>query len=497
MLSQAADRCRFWGALVIAGVVLTVAAQPASATPQVIHARIVHLRGARTVHPFRKAKHGSHRRRSTRAAARTRRSAAAHAAAAFVNGGYFNGSGEGSCCVDPPQISGAVSTTQFVQVDASNVSVFNRSTGALLKKASLPGFCGFLSGQSEGRIIYDQEEDRWYFLGVSGNGTTMCFGVSVTDDATGAWYDAGVDAQVPTGGFALNPMIGYDQDAILLTTDAYTSAGNFSNGSIYAINKALAVLNRANFASAYGGPATPVVPPVVDDLNPLSSYFLGANPSGSSLILYQGTELDHLNGVLHATTVPVPDYSSPPPASQPGTADTLNAGNASFQSDSTEIGNSLFNVHGIAVNGHPGIRWYQINTASDTLANSGSVSSSSTSDDFDPSMAVGSANGTLTEYFTWTTTNTRDPKPANQHAPEMALGIRGAGDPLNVGALSHSGPGTIYDPAPGENGWGLSQVSIDPVSATGCPVGDRAVAIGAMGQTTQLWRSRIWRFGVC
>jgi hypothetical protein len=497
MLSHAADRCRFWSALVIAGIALTVAVQPATAAPRVIHARLVHLRGARTVHPFRNARHGSHRRHATRAPTRTGRRAAAHAAATFANGGYFNGSGEGSCCVDPPQISGSVSTTQFVQVDASNVSVFNRSTGALLQKASLATFCPYLSGGSEGRIIYDQEEDRWYFIGVSGNGTTMCLGVSVTDDATGAWYDAGLAAAVPTGGFALNPMIGYDQDAILFTTDGYTSAGNFNNGAIYAVNKALAVVNRDNFVNAYGAPAGPVVPPIVDDFTPLSSYFLGATPSGSSLILYQGTELDHTPGTLTVTSVPVPAYSAPPPASQPGTADTLNAGNASFQSDSTEIGDSLFNVQGIAVNGHPGIRWYQINAASNTLASYGRVSSASTSDDLDPSMAVGSANGSLTDYFTWTTTNTRDPKPANQHAPEMALGIRAAGDPLNVGAISHSGPGTNYDPAPGENGWGLSQVSIDPVSATGCPVGGRAVAIGAMGQTTHLWRSRIWRFGEC
>jgi hypothetical protein len=504
MLSKVLDRGRTATMLVLAAVAVGLVAgstaaasgsRSAAVATGALHHRVLHLRRVRLVHPFAATRHRSRTPTHRRSRSRVGRShTVAHTAAAFVDGGSFTGVSEGSCCVDPPGINGAVSTSQFVQVDARSVSVFNRTSGALIKKTSVPSFCG-LSSAAQARIVYDRPMDRWYLIGLTAH--AVCVAASATGDATGGWYVTGLGALLPPGGFALNPTIGYDQDALLFTYDAYSSGGVYASTYIVAANKALAVAGRGILVIGWGPSPVPVVPPIVDDLSSVSDYFVGAAASGSSLTLYQGTALDRLDGQVVPTSVPVPAYTAPPSAAQPGTADTLNAGNASFQGPSTQIGDSLFNLHGIAVNGHPGIRWYQIDTASSTVANYGRVSDSSTTDDFDPSMAAASINGALTEFFTWTSTDTRNAKPADQHAPEMALATRATGDPLNVTRAAHSGPGSNYAPASGDNGWGFSQVSIDPNATSGCPAGSRAFAIGALGQTTQLWRARIWRFGLC
>lgn len=505
MLRHATYPCRAAIATAMAAVALSLAIAPAMAAPRAHHRmaipRSVHgvsIRvHARLVHPFRHARHVSRGGRLHKPAHRVgRHSRTVAHSAAFVNGAWFNGTSEGSCCVDPPGISGAVGLFEFVQVDAKAVSVFDRLSGALIVKTSFSNFCGGLSDSAQGRVAYDRPADRWYFVGLSGS--ILCFAVSVTDDATGGWYQYLNGSVFPPGGFALNPMIGYDQDSVLITTDAYDSGSHLAATTIVAVNKALAVLGNATAAAEYSLPG-PVVPPIVDDFSSTSDDFLGATPSGSTLILGKGTQLDHFpTGQISVTAVPVSAYSAPPPASQPGTADTLNAGNASFQGPSTQIGDSLFNVHGIAVNGHPGIRWYQINAATPAVVTSGLVSgSTATADNLDPSMAAAMVNGSPTEFFSWTMTDSRSLSPASQHPPEMALGVRSNGGPANVVASTHSGPGSNYAPAPGENGWGFSQVSIDPDAASGCPVGDRAFAIGAMGQTAQLWRARIWSFGMC
>jgi hypothetical protein len=495
-------RYRVLVALALAVSMSAIAAQPALATSartisallkpgQVEHGTRMRLPRPRVIHPF-----GTHHRpRTGNPGATPHRSyPRAHTTAALVSGGSFTGGGEGSCCTDPPLIGGAVSATQFVQVDTRNLTVFDRTTGASLKQTRLTNFC---PGGVQARIVYDFAIARWYYASGNSTGKSVCVAISASADATGGWYLYDIPLVAPTGGFSQNVMVGYDEDSVFWTSDSYDSSGNYAYSIVEAVSKGVLLTDSDGLVAVYVA-ADPVVPPMVNDQSSLSDYFLGTEPSGTALILYQGTQLDHIpTGTFQREDVSVPAYSAPPPAAQPGTSDTLNAGNGSFQGPSTQIGNALFNVHGISVNGHPGIRWYQINPAAATLTNYGRVYDSSTTDDFDPSMVAASVNGTLSEYFAWTSTDTRNPTASNHHAPEMALATRAAGDPLNVPRGTHSGPGTNYDPAAGENGWGDSQVSIDPNAGGGCPAGDRAFAIAPLGKATQLWVAHIWRYGVC
>src|SRR3954447_22591809 len=99
----------------------------------------VHSAPARLVMPFRHAH------------------ATATAFAAFKQFAGFNAATEPSCCVDPPQISGAASATQVVQVDAVNLSVYS-THGTLLQQTALSGkVCGELGTGSQARIVFDSQ----------------------------------------------------------------------------------------------------------------------------------------------------------------------------------------------------------------------------------------------------------------------------------------------------------------------------------------------------
>ena len=74
---------------------------------------------------------------------------------------------------------------------------------------------------------------------------------------------------------------------------------------------------------------------------------------------------------------------------QPGTTERLRIRSiARFQAASAQYNNSLWNVHTINSKTFPAPRFYQIDTDTNTVVQSGVFFNSATSDDFNPSIAV-------------------------------------------------------------------------------------------------------------
>ena len=196
--------------------------------------------------------------------------------------GTFLGIGKGlgafSVGSAPPDTSGAVGRTQYVQVVNSSVAVFNKSTGALLFGpvttktlfTSLTGGCK-TNNNGDGVVIYDKAADRWVVsqFSVSTTPYLECVAVSQTSDATGAWFVYAFSYGTTT--FPDYPKMGAWPDAYYTTFNNFNSAGTaFLGANLCAYDRAKMLVGAAatqqciGLSSSFGG----VLPSDLDGLNP-------------------------------------------------------------------------------------------------------------------------------------------------------------------------------------------------------------------------------------
>jgi hypothetical protein len=177
----------------------------------------------------------------------------------------------------------------------------------------------------------------------------------------------------------------------------------------------------------------------------------------------------------------------PPSAQQPGTTFTLDTSDSRFANAGTQVGNSLFQVHSINSGGFARCRFYEFDTLNLGVLQWGDFGRSSTSYDFNVSIA---ANRRQDVFVTWNATD-----PANNVNAEVRYAARLHTDPLGVipspGMLLF-GSATYYLVSNGviEQRWGdYSAVSLDPVSSNGSVawiVNERIIS-------PTVWGSRIGR----
>jgi hypothetical protein len=136
----------------------------------------------------------------------TTTSIAAPPISAFINRS-FDGMGQGFVGPQgpfvvngvPPDPNGAAGDTQYVQWVNTSFAVFSKSTGTVIYgpapgNSLWSGFGGQCEMQNDGDpiVLYDQLAQRWVFsqFAVSGGPGNyyQCYAVSVTSDATGAYY---------------------------------------------------------------------------------------------------------------------------------------------------------------------------------------------------------------------------------------------------------------------------------------------------------------------
>src|SRR6266508_2547016 len=156
----------------------------------------------------------------------------------------------------------------------------------------------------------------------------------------------------------------------------------------------------------------------------------GAAPAtGNTLALYAARDLSRAFGaslVLQAN-VPVPDYTIPASAAQPGTGSTLDTLDCRFVNASTQVGDSLWQVHSTAFSAAVSLatpRFYEINTATNSLNQTGQFFASNTSHDWNASIA---ANPAGEAFVDWSSTD-----PPNGTNPQVRFSGRQPSDPSGV-----------------------------------------------------------------
>src|SRR6185295_14469572 len=101
---------------------------------------------------------------------------------------------------NPPDVNGRVGATQYVQWNNTSFAVFNKTTGALVYGPAagntlfqkLGGVCAS-HNDGDPVVAYDVLAGRWILSqfvvgGPTGSFSHQCIAVSVTQDATGAYY---------------------------------------------------------------------------------------------------------------------------------------------------------------------------------------------------------------------------------------------------------------------------------------------------------------------
>jgi hypothetical protein len=349
----------------------------------------------------------------------------------------------------PPDVDGAVGSNQIVQTTNSSIDVWSKVTSgtpAHLASFSENSLVGSTDNLGDGRVVYDFAWQRWVILiddfsNLANTGKPEAFlAISKTSNAAGSYFVFPISMNTsPSGLFFDFPQLGMDQDAILITGNWFSSTA-FVSPAAFSIAKAR-VYNGFGFGFSFGFPGSAVgtiAPPIVLAADQNSNdYFLSA-PVGTSqthLDKFTMTEAGRTGTTFSGPiNIPVSSYCTPPPLAPQtcGSASSVNAIDTSdgrFQNRSVQYGVQLWNTHTIALGcgtTFPEIRWYAINSNSNSIIQSGNIFLDSTSFDFNPGI---SSAFNSSAALTWTATD-----PNNTTAPNNAMMImagRQTSDPLN------------------------------------------------------------------
>ena len=287
----------------------------------------------------------------------------------------------------PPDTSGAVGATQYVQWVNESFAVFDKLSGALVMGPTTgntlwKGFGGGCETNNDGDPIvqYDKAANRWVMtqFSVSTTPYLQCVAISKTSDATGAYNRYAFSYG---NGFNDYPKVGVWPDAYYITFNIFTNGQTFAGSRLCAYDRTAMLSGAAatqqcfQLSTAYGG----VLPADLDGTNapaagaPAPFVNFGTN----SLNLWR-FHADFANPASSTLTGPinVPVAAFTPACgggtciAQPGTSNQLDSladrlmYRFAFRNDATRGEAAVVN-HSVKVSGSKrsqvvGVRWYQL-----------------------------------------------------------------------------------------------------------------------------------------
>lgn len=404
-----------------------------------------------------------------------------------------------SCTNPPPDPNAAVGAGEIVEVVNDLIQVTNR-LGAVQcgGPVTLNRLLRTSDSLTDPRVQFDNVNQRFSLsVTVSNPGASdtpaMFVAATETQDACGTWFVYRLtfhgDAY-PTGAFLDFPMLGQDTHALLLSLRTCRPNKNCfnSDGAVFTvfglpkstIYSAAHVDFDAFQVDSLTAPVTNAGQPII--ASPVS-FFLAAVP-GTGYKLYRLTNSGGSGASLSKTTISDPFSKPSRPVNQPGTGATLDPSDGNITSFPYFDGTFIWFVHDGDDDGFPTVRYGRVDTRNDSVATTFAFHSGS-SDDFNPSLAVGFTPSTETVFLNWAFTDTL--------AGTATSNVFASGD-ANQPLVNIAGPGTL-DITGGVSSQGrfgdFSSVSVDP-NVSGC-----AFATQQYFATNGNWKTRITPIGRC
>src|SRR5258706_4689 len=157
---------------------------------------------------------------------------------------------------NPPDVNGRVGATQYVQWNNTSFAVFDKATGALLYgpaagKTLFQSLGGLCASHNDGDpvVSYDIQAGRWVLSqfvvgGPAGSFSHQCIAVSLTGDATGAYYV--YDFLTAGANFVDSPHIGVWPDGYYMSAHVFNAAGTSTVAArVYVFERQKMILGQA------------------------------------------------------------------------------------------------------------------------------------------------------------------------------------------------------------------------------------------------------------
>ena len=421
----------------------------------------------------------------------------------------------GGC--QPPDPNAAVSPTQIAHVVNLRLQVYKKTgSGVKVCGTALNTLLGTTASLSDPHIQWDNVHKRFSMVVIpvpaSDTATPTEFLLATqTASACGAWFVYTVTFSgglFPAGTLLDYPYLGQDNDpsgsfpfggSILSSTNNFccssTNFGTYLNSAAFAIPK-YPVYNGQGFSFSAFGVSFSTAPVTVSGTGKAVSantYWLASVP-GSGYNLYVMTHSSQPGTTLTLQASISAAFNRPSRrVNQPGTSQTLDPLDGRIDWAPEIAGGFAWFTHGIDLGGFPAIRYGAINVTSNTATVANAFHTSS-SDDFNPSLAVTLTSGS--EVFLWlnwaytdTSSNIATSDTVNGVLPGGGVPTLNGGDTTLVHGFPTSSNFRFGD---------FSSVEVDPSAAgTGCPAGHTAVLAQQTFNNTGRWVTRIARTSFC
>jgi hypothetical protein len=236
---------------------------------------------------------------------------------------------------------------------------------------------------------------------------------------------------------------------------------------------------------------------VLDNGGPSYTLVACGNDNGVYLGPMTNSGLSNVSLQHWQAKVPVPAYTVPPCAPQPGVNYCLETTlDNAFENRSAQIGNRIWNVNEIT-DGTATPRWYEFNTSNSTLVSNGEWFASGSSTDWHPSIVVNGVGATRSNptgeaFGTWMSVDSSN----HLNLQLRAIGGNGNLDSAGVGAGIAIGPASSTaltgQTFQGRNRSGdYSYISLYPATAGGCAANEWALLEGEVAFNLNNWGTRV------
>jgi hypothetical protein len=369
-----------------------------------------------------------------------------------------------SCNCQPPDTIAAAGPNHVVELVNTAIEVFNKNGTVANAPESLATFFSPSNpNQSDPFVFYDELAGQ-FVVGVLEYSSTSA--ANLVDFATGTDSSGGISWTIHTpiasgesSLFLDYPRVGYNADAYFIEGNMFSSS--FAHVQIITVNKSGGVLSRHDDSSLFT--ATPAAMHGAAPGGP--EYFVeSANAGGSALQIVTETNVLSSSPTFSTTAVSVPAYANAGSAPQGVAAFDDRIFNAA---DRTIGGvNHLVAAHQVASgrrNSAPVARWYDIDTSTMSLIQSGNptpgVHGAST---FMPTVDIntaGSIGMTFDEsakrefWSMYVTERTASDRSGSMEAPVLAAAGIARSPDSRVGDFS----GTTVDPSDGLTFWSANE----------------------------------------
>ena len=408
----------------------------------------------------------------------------------------FDGISEAGCsgCGVPPDPNAATSGTEIVELVNTFIQVTDTS-GAVLcgGGVTLNRLLRSTDGLTDPRVQFDNVHQRFSLAVTVAPASTsatpaMWVAASDTVDACGTWRVYRLTfhgSPFPAGTFLDFPMLGQDRNALLVSTRNLTPTGR--NFTVYGVPKAAIYAGAPVSFSTFNVPS--LTAPVINAGQPMIpspvSFFLASVP-GTGYRLFRLTNGGGSGATLTQTTIRSPFNAPTREANQPGTSSTVDSSDGNILASPYFDGTSIWFTHAFDFVGFPTIRYGAVNVSTNTVATAMAFRSA-TSDDFNPSLAVGLGSSGTTVYLNWAFTDA----PAGTPTSDV-IDMLPAGQPI----ANLIGSGAVYAAGSitSQTRFGdFSSVSVDPQ----VPGGACAVVAQQYFSSSGSWNTRLARVGGC